>query len=133
VALCVRSNTVLGAGEAPVADYLAEGSPLAIGTDSRASNPSLDLVEEIAAVRELALAQGSPADGLARRLVEAATLGGAHALGLAGAGRIEPGARADLAVFDVPTEGDPYEALVAHGAGRCVATVAGGRLVHRRT
>jgi cytosine/adenosine deaminase-related metal-dependent hydrolase len=133
VALCVRSNAVLGAGEAPVADYLAEGSPLAIGTDSRASNPSLDLVEEIAAVRELALAQGSPADGLARRLVEAATLGGAHALGLAGAGRIEPGARADLAVFDVPTEGDPYEALVAHGAGRCVATVAGGRLVHRRT
>jgi cytosine/adenosine deaminase-related metal-dependent hydrolase len=133
VALCVRSNAVLGAGEAPVAAYLDEGSPVAIGTDSRASNTSLDLVEEIAAVRELALAQGFPAGGLARRLVEAATLGGAHALGLADAGRIEPGARADLAVFDVPTEGDPYEALVAHGAGRCVATVAGGRLVHRRS
>jgi cytosine/adenosine deaminase-related metal-dependent hydrolase len=134
VALCVRSNAVLGAGEAPVADYLAEGSPVAIGTDSRASNPSLDLVEELAAVREIALAQGFPAEGLARRLVEAATAGGARALGLTDVGRIEPGARADLAVFDVPgaTE-DPYESLVAHGAGRCVATVAGGRLVHRRT
>ncbi|MEU0298911.1 hypothetical protein ABZ252_05485 [Streptomyces sp. NPDC006175] len=38
------------------------------------------------------------------------------------------GGRADLAVFDVPDEA----ALVAAGAGTCVATVLGGRLVHRR-
>jgi hypothetical protein len=38
------------------------------------------------------------------------------------------GGRADLAVFDVPDEA----ALVAAGAGACVATVLGGRLVHRR-
>lgn len=38
------------------------------------------------------------------------------------------GGRADLAVFDVPDEA----ALVAAGAGSCVATVLGGRLVHRR-
>jgi cytosine/adenosine deaminase-related metal-dependent hydrolase len=133
VALCVRSNAVLGAGEAPVAAYLDEGSPVAIGTDSRASSPSLDLLDELVAVRELALSQGFPSPGLAQRLVEAATTGGAYALGLADAGRIGEGARADLAMFDVPTEGDPYESLVAHGAGRCVATVAGGRLVHRRS
>ena len=131
VALCVRSNAILGAGTPPVADYLAEGNAIAVGTDSRASSPSLDLIEEVRALRDVALAQGAPRDGLARRLVEAATAGGAHALGLADAGRIAPGARADLAVFDVP-DGDPYEALVEHGAGRCVATVLGGRLVHRR-
>ena len=68
---------------------------------------------------------------MARRLVQAATLGGAASLGAAESGRIEPGVRADLAVFDVPAEGDPYEALVAHGAGRCVATVLGGVLVPR--
>ncbi|MFJ8749637.1 imidazolonepropionase-like domain-containing protein [Streptomyces sp. NPDC102441] len=38
------------------------------------------------------------------------------------------GGRADLAVFDVADEA----ALVAEGAGTCVATVLGGRLVHRR-
>ncbi|MFJ4901619.1 imidazolonepropionase-like domain-containing protein [Streptomyces sp. NPDC088727] len=38
------------------------------------------------------------------------------------------GARADFAVFDVPDEA----ALVAAGAGSCVVTVLGGRLVYRR-
>ncbi|HVF03973.1 MAG TPA: amidohydrolase family protein [Frankiaceae bacterium] len=132
VALCVRSNAVLGAGTPPVAAYLEEGSPVAVGTDSRASTPSLDLVEELAAVREVALAQGFPPDGLARRLVEAATAGGAFALGRDDVGVLAAGVRADLAAFDVPADGDPYDALVAHGAGRCVATVLGGRLVHRR-
>ena len=131
VALCVRSNAILGAGTPPVADYLAEGSPVAVGTDSRASSPSLDLLEELRALRDVALSQGAPREGLARRLVEAATAGGAFALGRADVGRLAPGTRADLAVFDVP-DGDPYESLAEHGGGRCVATVLGGRLVHRR-
>uniref|UniRef100_A0AAU2VRP8 Aminodeoxyfutalosine deaminase/Imidazolonepropionase-like composite domain-containing protein n=1 Tax=Streptomyces sp. NBC_00008 TaxID=2903610 RepID=A0AAU2VRP8_9ACTN len=38
------------------------------------------------------------------------------------------GARADFAVFDVPDEAT----LVAAGAGSCVVTVLGGRLVYRR-
>jgi len=68
-----------------------------------------------------------------RRLVEAATIGGAAAMGLAGlTGVLRQGARADLAAFDVPVDGDPYTALIDHGAGRCVATVLAGRIVHRR-
>lgn len=132
VALCVRSNALLRAGDAPVADYLAEGSPVGIGTDSLASSPSLDLLEEARAVRDLARHQGYRAGDLDRRVVEAATAGGAAAMGLAGAGTLAPGARADLAVFDVAVDGDPYAALVDHGGGRCVATVLDGRLVHRR-
>lgn len=132
VALCVRSNRVLDAGRAPVAAYLAEGNPLALGTDSLASSPSLDLWEEAAAVAALARQQGYDAADLDRRIVTAATLGGARALGLADAGALFPGARADLAVFDVPVDADPYAALVAHGGGSCVATVLGGRIVHRR-
>ncbi|MFI5758291.1 imidazolonepropionase-like domain-containing protein [Streptomyces sp. NPDC051569] len=42
------------------------------------------------------------------------------------------GADADFAVFAIPADGDPYAALAEHGAGSCVATVLGGRLVHRR-
>jgi len=132
VALCTRSNAVLGAGEAPVAAYLAEGSPLALGTDSLASSPDLDLLAEARATRDLALRQGAPPRGLAEALVRAATVGGAAAMGLTGTGTLTPGVRADFAVFDVPTHGDPFEALVTHGAGRCTATVVGGRLVHRR-
>jgi cytosine/adenosine deaminase-related metal-dependent hydrolase len=129
VALCTRSNAVLRAGEAPVADYLSEGSPVAIGTDSLASVPDLDLLAEARATRDLARKQGleHPEEAIVRAL----TLGGAQALGQ-DLGTLHPGGRADLAVFDVPTEGDPHEALLEHGAGRCVATVLGGRIVHRR-
>ncbi|MDI2127014.1 amidohydrolase family protein [Yinghuangia seranimata] len=132
VALCVRSNATLKAGEAPVADYLTEGSPLALGTDSLASGPSLDLWEEASAVRELALRQGYTAPDLDARLVTAATLGGAQALGLPAAGHLTEGGPADLAVFKVPTDLDPHTSLITHGAGSCVGTVLGGRLVHRR-
>ncbi len=127
VALCTRSNAILGAGEAPVADYLSEG-PVALGTDSLASAPDLDLLAEARATRDLAVRQGL--ERPEELIVRAMTLGGARALGQ-DLGTLRPGGRADLAVFDVPT-GDPYADLVQHGAGRCVATVIGGRLVHRR-
>jgi cytosine/adenosine deaminase-related metal-dependent hydrolase len=129
VALCTRSNAILQAGEAPVADYLSEGSPVALGTDSLASRPDLDLLAEARAARDLARRQGleRPEEGLVRAL----TVGGAQALGQ-DIGTLREGVRADLAVFDVPVEGDPYVNLLEHGAGRCVATVLGGRLVHRR-
>jgi cytosine/adenosine deaminase-related metal-dependent hydrolase len=119
VALCARSNEILGAGSAPVREYLDEGNALALGTDSRASAPSLDLRDEMRAH------SGVPS----RVLVEMATEGGAAALGLSDVGRLAVGARADLAVFDV-ADGDPYDALL--GPGECVATVLAGRIVHRR-
>ena len=130
VALCTRSNQVLGAGQAPVAALLAEGSPIALGTDSLASCPDLDLLAEARACRDLARAQGACPDGLDEALVRAATVDGAAAIGVE-AGVLAVGARADLAVFDVPTQ-EPYASLVQDGAGRCTATVVAGRLVHRR-
>lgn len=128
VALCTRSNAILQAGEAPVAAYLDEGSPVAIGTDSLASSPDLDLLAEARAARDLARRQGleRPEEALVRAL----TTGGAQALGM-DLGTLREGGRADLAVFDVPVD-DPYVQLLEHGGGRCVATVLGGRLVHRR-
>ncbi|MDH2424391.1 amidohydrolase family protein [Sphaerisporangium sp. TRM90804] len=130
VALCPRSNRTLGLDGPPVAALLDEGGPIAVGTDSLASSPSLDLLEDVRLLRDLAREQGYRAPDLSRRLVEAATAGGARALGLsAGPGRIgslAPGSRADFAVFSVDPDGrDPYDALVADGAGRCVATVTG--------
>jgi aminodeoxyfutalosine deaminase len=154
-ALCVRSNRILQAGEPPIADYLREDAPFAIGTDSLASTPSLDLLEEAAVLRGLARSQGYQGADLDRRIVLAATVGGAQAMGLTDVGRLEPGARADLAVFEVaavagvadvaeagadagsastPVDPDPYTALLdaaAVGTHRCLATVLGGTIVHR--
>jgi cytosine/adenosine deaminase-related metal-dependent hydrolase len=139
VAVCVRSNRILGAGEPPLADYLAEGSVIGLGTDSLASSPSLDLWDEALAARELARRQGYDDADLERRLVEAVTTGGAAAMGLAGrSGVLAEGAHGDVAVFDVPTEAwddrpyDPFRALVELGSGRCTATVINGTLMHRR-
>jgi 5-methylthioadenosine/S-adenosylhomocysteine deaminase len=131
VALCPRSNERLEAGEAPIAAYRAEGNPVAIGTDSRASAPSLDLLADVAAARRIALAQGSPEDGLDRWLVEAATLGGARAMGLEDQGALIPGNRADLAIFGVSGAGDPYRALATEGEGACIGTVLSGHIVHQ--
>ncbi|MFE3325990.1 hypothetical protein [Streptomyces sp. NPDC059176] len=72
--------------------------------------------------RPLGRAEGAPSlDPLAAR-----------PLGAVLGGELEPGAPADFAVFDVPTDDVPARALRRHGASACVATVLGGRLVFRR-
>jgi aminodeoxyfutalosine deaminase len=129
VAMCVRSNARLEAGEPPVAAHRAEGNPVAIGTDSRASSPDLDVAAEWPVLRRLALEQGDDGDGLNEWLVRAATEGGAKALGRDDIGVLAVDARADLAVFDVDTEANPYAALVSEAAGKCSATVVKGRLI----
>ncbi|OIH97860.1 amidohydrolase family protein [Curtobacterium sp. MCBA15_001] len=134
VALCPRSNAVIGLDPPPVADYLREGSPVAIGTDSLSSSPSLDLMADVTALHRIARAQGYGERDLHERLLAAATLGGANAMGLAVGpdriGHLAVGARADLAVFDVDarTVPDALAELVEDGAGRAVATVVRGRV-----
>jgi cytosine/adenosine deaminase-related metal-dependent hydrolase len=141
VALCARSNALLQAGDPPIAAHLAEGNPICVGTDSLASTPSLDLLDELRALGALARRQGYDASDLPRRLLEAGTVGGANALGDGRRGRLAPGAPADLAVIAVDTGGstggdrntdvadDPYRAVLR--SGRCVRTVLGGREVFR--
>ncbi|GAA3465828.1 amidohydrolase family protein [Nonomuraea roseola] len=93
-----------------------EGNPIAMG------GPPL------AAAR--AVRQATRLTRLERVLVEAATLGGARALGrAAGPGRIGtlgPGSRADLAVFDTRGGRNPYAALLDQPP--VLGTVIGGAL-----
>ncbi|MBG0812613.1 amidohydrolase family protein [Planomonospora sp. ID82291] len=75
--------------------------------------------------------------GTDRLLVEALTIGGARALGLdegpGRLGRLEPGCRADFAVFDVDADAETAcTALLHEGPGRCVATFTAGRPAWRR-
>lgn len=133
VALCPRSNAVLGLGPAPVAAYLSEGHEIAVGTDSLASSPSLDLLADAASLARIARQQGYRDADLANRLLRAATLGGAKAMGLDGKGygTLVTGGPADLAVFDVDVADQAAEdALVTRGAGSCALTVAAGVVLH---
>lgn len=134
VALCPRSNAVIGLDEPPVAAYLVEGSPIAVGTDSLSSSPSLDLMADVAALHALARSQGYTGRDLSELLVRAATLGGAHAMGLDTGpdrtGYLAVGALADLTFFDIAVTSidDTIEQLVTHGAGTAAATVIAGEV-----
>ena len=108
VAHCPRSNAVLGCGTAPVADLIAAGIRVGIGTDSPASAPSFDAFEELRAAVYAARARAGRPDALAAsEALRLATLGSARALGLDDqVGSLAPGKRADLTV--VSLAGSPY-------------------------
>lgn len=134
VALCPRSNRVIGLAAPPVAAYLAEGNQIAVGTDSLSSSPSLDVLGELPELYDLAREQGYAHTDLGRRLLHAATLGGATALGL-GTGRnrvgqLQAGAIADMVILDVPVSDviGTIDDVVRLGASRQVATLIEGQL-----
>ncbi len=94
---CPRGNIRTGAGEPPVADFYHHGVRVAVGTDSLASVPDLNIFSELAELRRLA------PEVPARALVESATLNGARALGFdADFGSIEAGKRDRLIAIDLP-------------------------------
>lgn len=136
VALCPRSNAVIGLDEPPVAAYLVEGNGIAVGTDSLSSSPSLDLLADVAALHRIARAQGYSDRGLSAQLLRAATLGGAHAMGIDTGpdrtGYLAVGALADLAFLEIPvtTIDDTTEHLATDGAGSAAATVVSGVFRH---
>jgi cytosine/adenosine deaminase-related metal-dependent hydrolase len=76
VCLCPRSNVFLGVGVPPVEELHASGVPLALGTDSLASNDQLSIFAEMASLSKLA-------PGLSPEAIfRAGTYGGARALGI---------------------------------------------------
>jgi cytosine/adenosine deaminase-related metal-dependent hydrolase len=107
VVTCPRSNQRLGVGKAPVSKLLSSGIPVALGTDSLATSPDLDVFTELAYLR-----QEHPGVSPAAAL-RIATLNGARALGMARElGSIEEGKLAALAVVGLndPND-DPLEAV----------------------
>ena len=121
VAHCPCSNCRLGSGVAPVRQMHDAGVKVGLGVDGSASNDSGHMLSE-ARMAMLLQRVANGADAMsARETLEIATLGGAKVLGRsAELGSIEPGKRADLAIWDVSglqTAGswDPVAALVLCG------------------
>ena len=105
---CPRSNRRVGAGDPPLDSFYRSGAVVALGTDSLASAPDLDMFGELSAAR--AASTVSPAT-----LLHSATAGGASALGLQRRfGRIAPGLRGPLLAAAVPAGiADVQEYLVS--------------------
>jgi cytosine/adenosine deaminase-related metal-dependent hydrolase len=123
VAHCPRSNAKLGHSVARIAEMRKAGIAVSIGTDSTASNDSIDMFAEM---RLAATQQGLAADDVFRM----ATIEGAHALGLGlYLGSLESKKRADFAVVELSEfDTDPIETLVSNATRTSVkATYQEGR------
>ena len=142
VAHCPTSNLRLGAGVAPVAEYLEAGVRVGLGVDGSASNERSDLFFEVKQALLVARGRGGPRAMTARDALRLGTRGGAGVLGRDDIGSLEPGKCADLAIWR--TDGlelggaeDPVAGLVfsaPHRVDRLVVggedVVRGGALVH---
>jgi cytosine/adenosine deaminase-related metal-dependent hydrolase len=85
---CPRGNIRTGAGTPPLEEFYESGVRLAVGTDSLASVPDLNLFAELEEMRRIAPAMP------ARVLIESATINGARALGFeSDLGTIDSGKR----------------------------------------
>ncbi|MCU9848777.1 8-oxoguanine deaminase [Defluviimonas sp. WL0024] len=101
VAHCPCSNCRLGSGIAPVRAMRDAGVKVALGVDGSASNDAGNLIAEARTAMLLQrVARGADAMS-AREALEIATLGGARVLGRSDCGVLEPGKRADIAVWDL--------------------------------
>jgi cytosine/adenosine deaminase-related metal-dependent hydrolase len=105
--------------------YRQKGINIALGTDTYPE----DLVREMRyAALMCRVADGSFRVGTPQEVFDAATLGGARALGRDDLGRLAPGARADLLVFDLQkmhfgAVHDPIKALVDGGDASDIRTL----------
>ncbi len=107
VVYCPRTHAYFGHAAYPLAEMLAAGVRVAVGTDSLASNPDLSLVAELRQVARLHPAVPP------EQILQMGTLHGAEALGLAERlGSISPGKKARLAVVPLAGESDPYAAIL---------------------
>jgi cytosine/adenosine deaminase-related metal-dependent hydrolase len=126
---CPRTHAFFEHEPHPWRKALARGVNVAIATDSRASNPDLNMLEE---VRFLVHYGGaSPAEAL-----EMATLSGAKALGIDDrCGTLSPGKDATFVRVALPNDadGDPYEWLM-HPKSRPIMVINRMRIAwHRRS
>ncbi|QQK76042.1 amidohydrolase [Salicibibacter cibarius] len=123
-----QSNLKLGSGIAPLPQLLNQHIPVSLGTDSAASNNTLDLFDEMrqAAMVHKGLQEEANATD-AQTIVKMATVNGANTLGFSGAGLIAEGYDADFIFINsdqahmIPRIN--YGTLVYSASGRDVTDV----------
>jgi cytosine/adenosine deaminase-related metal-dependent hydrolase len=110
VVTCPRSNSWVGAGPPPLDRFFAAGVRVAIGTDSLASAPTLNLFDEMAEIHRLA-PRVSPA-----RILDSATRVGAEALRQGHVlGTLTVGKLGELVVVNLPSGVTDVEEYLVSG------------------
>ncbi|KEP71363.1 hydroxydechloroatrazine ethylaminohydrolase [Thioclava dalianensis] len=136
VAHCPCSNCRLGSGIAPVRAMRDAGVRVALGVDGSASNDAGSLIGEARQAMLLQRVQNGADAMAAREALEIATLGGAQVLGRPDCGTLEPGKRADIAIWDISGleaagAWDPVAALILCGPPRVRDLFVEGRQIVR--
>jgi cytosine/adenosine deaminase-related metal-dependent hydrolase len=107
VVYCPRTHAYFGHPPHRWREMLAAGVNVAVGTDSTASSPDLNLVDDLRLVRTLTPIV--PASDL----WQLATTHAARALGMQNAvGSLTPGKQADLVCFPIGDTTDPFEQIL---------------------
>lgn len=139
IAHCPKSNAKFGHGVAPLESFLEKDAIVGFGSDSVGSNNTCDILEEARFATLFARnSTGKKRFLQAREIIEAATLGGAKALGLDDEiGTLETGKQADLIVVSLENVAqmpvhDVYSALLFASNGRDARlTMVGGAEIYR--
>jgi cytosine/adenosine deaminase-related metal-dependent hydrolase len=137
VAWCPTSNLRLASGVARARALLEEGATVGLGVDGSASNDAGNMLAEVRQAMLVSRAEGDPRAMSSREALRVATRGSAACLGREDIGSIEPGKRADVALFTVEglswagSEADPVAAVVHCSPARVRDLFVEGREVVR--
>ena len=131
------SNLKLASGIAPISRYVAEGIPVAIGTDGPASNNCLDMFREMFLTTALAKVKDMDAAAVpANEVLYMATTAGARAMGLNDCDDLAVGKKADLILIDLmqpnmQPENNLMKNIVYSGSKQnVVLTMVNGRILY---
>jgi len=136
VAHCPTSNLRLGAGVARTRALLDAGVRVGLGVDGSASNERSDLSFEVKQALLAARGRGGPEAMTVREALHIATRGGGAVLGRDDIGSLEPGKRADVAVWrtdglELAGAADPVAGFVFSAPHRVDRLYVGGMEVVR--
>lgn len=131
------SNMKLASGICNVPKLLEKGINVTLGTDSVASNNSLNFMEEMKCLATGAkVRSGDPTAVTPEQALKAATLSGAKSQGRTDCGCIKEGNRADLIVLDVsgpnmhPVHNMANNIVYSASGSDVILTVADGKILY---
>lgn len=137
VAVNPVSNMKLDSGICDVSKMFRRGVRVAVGTDSVASNNSLNFIEELKLMAVGGkIAADDPEAVTPAEVITAATLGGALAQGRTDCGTLKEGSRADIIVIDTslpnmhPVHNIINNIVYSYSGSDIIMTVVDGKVVY---
>lgn len=122
VVFCPRAHRYFHHNSHPICRLIKAGANVAIGTDSLASNWSLNMLDEL---KYLANTQNSLSP---ETIFDLVTINGARGLSLERVGKLQKGWYADVIGVAIPDDGQPVIQQILDESARNILTVVAGRV-----